>query len=157
MALEGFCDADWASDTNDRKSTSGSYVFLGSNLISWQYNKQHVVPRSSAAAEYRSLAHLVVQITWISFLLAELNFALPKRPIVWCNTHTLSFFWLILFNMIEQSMLNLICILSKKLQRSLIVKRTPPIDQVVDNLIKSSQAPGFMIYVSNSEFIPYPL
>src|ERR1044072_2671844 len=33
--LLGFCDADFAGDRIERKSTSGNCQFLGSNLVSW--------------------------------------------------------------------------------------------------------------------------
>ena len=32
--LVGYCDADWAGSTSDRKSTSGGCFYLGNNLIS---------------------------------------------------------------------------------------------------------------------------
>ena len=34
-SVHAFCDADWASDLDDRSSTSGAVGFLGPNLVSW--------------------------------------------------------------------------------------------------------------------------
>ncbi|CAM8877567.1 unnamed protein product [Rhodiola kirilowii] len=33
--LVGYCDADWAGNAEDRKSTSGVCFFLGKNMVSW--------------------------------------------------------------------------------------------------------------------------
>ena len=35
----GYCDEDWISDIDDRKSASGGCLFLGNNIISW-FNKK---------------------------------------------------------------------------------------------------------------------
>ncbi|GAA0170846.1 hypothetical protein LIER_25021 [Lithospermum erythrorhizon] len=36
--LVGFCNADWAGNTEDRKSTSGGCFFVGNNLVLEEYN-----------------------------------------------------------------------------------------------------------------------
>lgn len=59
MALEGFCEADWASEPDDKHFTLGFCVVFGSNLVPWQTKKQY---RSSIEAEYRSLAHVTTEI-----------------------------------------------------------------------------------------------
>lgn len=45
ITIKGFSDADWGADPDDRKSTSGSCIFLGPNLISWWSKKQTLVAR----------------------------------------------------------------------------------------------------------------
>lgn len=35
LNVTGFSDADWATDSDDRRSTSGMCVYLGKNLVTW--------------------------------------------------------------------------------------------------------------------------
>nr|XP_025632122.1 uncharacterized protein LOC112726813 [Arachis hypogaea] len=50
--IYGFCDSDWASDVDDRKSTNGYGIYLGSNLVSWASRKQTAVSKSSTETEF---------------------------------------------------------------------------------------------------------
>ncbi|XP_031127471.1 uncharacterized protein LOC116029561 [Ipomoea triloba] len=60
--LHAFSDSDWVGCPEDRKSTSGYDVFLGSNLVSWVCKKQRTVARSSTEAEYKALADVCAEI-----------------------------------------------------------------------------------------------
>lgn len=73
LSLRVYCDSDWGSDIDDKRSTSGLCVFLGPNLISWSAKKQTLVARSSVEAEYRGMAHATVELMWIQSLLDELR------------------------------------------------------------------------------------
>lgn len=68
-----YSDAGWASCPETRKSLTGFCVFLGTALISWRAKKQSTVARSSAKAEYRSMASAVSEMQWLTFLLEDLN------------------------------------------------------------------------------------
>lgn len=48
--VSGFSDADWTGDIDDRRSTRGFAIFLGSNFISWSARKQGTISRSSTEA-----------------------------------------------------------------------------------------------------------
>src|SRR6202166_5081447 len=50
--LNIFCDADWASDTTDRKSISGYMITMAGGAVSWSSKKQTSVALSTAEAEY---------------------------------------------------------------------------------------------------------
>jgi hypothetical protein len=48
-------------------------VRLLGNLVSWRSKKQSVVARSTAEAEFRSMAHGICELLWLQILLVELR------------------------------------------------------------------------------------
>ncbi|XP_066354384.1 uncharacterized mitochondrial protein AtMg00810-like [Miscanthus floridulus] len=71
--LAGYSDSDLAGDVDTRKSTTGVLFFLGSNVITWQSQKQRVVALSSCEAEYIAATTTACQGVWLARLLAELK------------------------------------------------------------------------------------
>nr|GEX15625.1 ribonuclease H-like domain-containing protein [Tanacetum cinerariifolium] len=53
-----YTDAEWAGYPVTRRSTSGYYVFLEDNLLSWSAKRHVTLSCSSAEAEYRSVANV---------------------------------------------------------------------------------------------------
>jgi hypothetical protein len=83
--VSAFSDADWAGCPDDRRSTGGFAVYVGSNLVSWNARKQATVSRSSTEAEYKSLANATAEIMWIQTLLDELGVSQSKAAVLWCD------------------------------------------------------------------------
>ncbi|RVW97735.1 Retrovirus-related Pol polyprotein from transposon RE1 [Vitis vinifera] len=83
LTIEGFSDADWGAQPDDRRSSSGYLVYLGGNLVSWSSTKQKVVSRSSAESEYRGLALATAEIIWMQALLQELCVPISAIPLLW--------------------------------------------------------------------------
>ena len=85
LSLHGFTDTDWAGSIDDRKSTGGYLVYLGSTPISWKSGKQRTVARSSTEAEYKALADGTAEILWIRSLLTELQIPSSTVTTLWCD------------------------------------------------------------------------
>ncbi|XP_019087589.1 PREDICTED: uncharacterized protein LOC109127405 [Camelina sativa] len=83
--LTAYTDADWAGCPSTRRSTSGYGIFLGDSLVSWSSKRQVTVSRSSVEAEYRGVANVVSEATWLRNLLFEMKCPLPKAMIVYCD------------------------------------------------------------------------
>uniref|UniRef100_M1AKZ9 Retroelement pol polyprotein n=1 Tax=Solanum tuberosum TaxID=4113 RepID=M1AKZ9_SOLTU len=84
--LTGYCDADWAACPNTRRSVIGFVLKYGYSLISWKSKKQNTVSRSSAEAEYRSMASLTAEVVWIASLYKELRVKLIEPASIYCDS-----------------------------------------------------------------------
>ncbi|WJX51639.1 hypothetical protein P8452_37816 [Trifolium repens] len=84
--LVGFCDADYAGDKIERKSTSGNSQFIGENLISWASKRQTTIALSTAEAEYISAAKCCTQLLWMKYQLEDYNIAESSIPLYCDNT-----------------------------------------------------------------------
>jgi len=85
LEINGYTDADWAGSISDRKSTSGYFMFVGGNLVTWRSKKQKVVALSSAEAEFRGMAKGLCELLWIRRLLTELGFTPTSEMELFCD------------------------------------------------------------------------
>lgn len=85
LNLQLYTDADWATCPMTRRSVSGFCVLLGKSLISWKCKKQNTVARSSAEAEYRSMASAVCELSWLFHLLKEMHISIPTPIPLYCD------------------------------------------------------------------------
>jgi hypothetical protein len=84
--LIGFCDADFAGDKVERKSTSGNCQFVGENLISWASKRQTTIALSTAEAEYISVAKCCTQLLWMRYQLEDYKVNNHNIPLFCDNT-----------------------------------------------------------------------
>ncbi|KAJ0440582.1 putative RNA-directed DNA polymerase [Helianthus annuus] len=85
LNVEAFTDADWASNPNGRRSTSGFFTLLGGNLVTWRSKKQKVVSLSSAESEFRGIVKGITEILWLKKLMKEIGFPLKLPTQLFCD------------------------------------------------------------------------
>jgi hypothetical protein len=80
--IEGFSDADWATDKDDRRSYSGYAFFLFGNIISWRSKKQPTVALSTCEAELIALTLCMKEALFLRGILLELQLLSPKDAVL---------------------------------------------------------------------------
>nr|KYP36082.1 Copia protein [Cajanus cajan] len=133
----------------DRRSTSGSSIFLRLNLVSWWSKKQTVVARSSTKAEYHSLA--------LAALLSKLKVN-HSTPIVFCdNMSTVALAHNpVLHARTKQMELDLFFVQEKVAVKCLQVVHVSAIDQCVDVLTKALSPSRFFVLRSKLQVVESP-
>ena len=71
--LKGFVDADWAGDTDSRRSATGYVFYLNEGPVTWTSKMQNTVALSSTEAEYMALSAGAQEACWLRSLLKSLH------------------------------------------------------------------------------------
>jgi transposase InsO family protein len=87
VVLKGYVDSDYASNKDNRKSTT-AYVFtLCGACISWKSQLQSIVALSTTEAEYVAATEAIKESLWLKGLLCELN-ELHDPVVVYCDSQS---------------------------------------------------------------------
>ncbi|CAH2109078.1 unnamed protein product [Euphydryas editha] len=76
--IEGYVDADWSNDINDRRSYSGFCFTLSGSVISWSCSKQKCIALSSTEAEYVSISEACKEAVYLRNLQYEITKSMYK-------------------------------------------------------------------------------
>ena len=80
--LEGYCDANWISDTRDSKSTSGYIFTLGGAAVSWKSSKQTCIARSTMESEFLALDKAGEESEWLRHCLEDIPIWTKSVPAI---------------------------------------------------------------------------
>ena len=80
--LEGYSDANWISDSDEIKSTSGYVFTLGGDAVAWKSTKQSIIARSTMESEFIALELAGSEAEWLKNFLAEIPLGIKPTPSV---------------------------------------------------------------------------
>ncbi|XP_063834918.1 uncharacterized protein LOC135084103 [Ostrinia nubilalis] len=78
----GYCDSDWASSEDDRRSCTGYTFLFQGGMISWNSRRQPTVALSTTEAEYMSLSSCIQEALWLRQLQETFWPQLKSEPMV---------------------------------------------------------------------------
>ena len=80
ISLYAYCDATWAEELVECKSTSGFVIMLNGAPMMFKSRKQETVATSSAEAEFAALHECVLELEWFQIMLSEFGLRSANSP-----------------------------------------------------------------------------
>ncbi|XP_022154958.1 uncharacterized protein LOC111022102 [Momordica charantia] len=146
LNIHGFADDDWASNLDDRKSTSSYCIYFGGNLVTWGSMKQHIISGSSTEAEFCCIANAATKLIWLHSRLKELSIVSNKPSVLWCDNleavHLSANPTLHLRT--KHVELDIYFVGDLVLQKKLVVMHLPSTEQIADVFTKPLSAKTFL-------------
>jgi hypothetical protein len=90
LSLCGYSDADFAGCLLERKSTSGTFQFLSTSLVSWSSRKQSSVSLSTIEVEYVAAASCCSQLLCMMATLQDFGLDFHHAPLLCDSTSAIS-------------------------------------------------------------------
>ena len=84
LSLVGFSNLDWASNADDRKSTTGGCFYVGANLVAWMSKKQNSIFLSTAKVEHIVAGSCCSQLLWMKKVLTDYRIS-QDTTVVYCD------------------------------------------------------------------------
>ena len=81
----GYSDADWGSDHETRRSTTGYVFLINSGAVTWQSKRQPTVALSSTEAEYMAACEAAREAVWLRALLADMGYEQQHATVLHCD------------------------------------------------------------------------
>ncbi|GAA0154729.1 hypothetical protein LIER_37950 [Lithospermum erythrorhizon] len=136
-------------------STLGFCVILGDNIVSWSSKKQPTISRSSTEVEYRALATVAAEVTWLQFLLKDLQVTLSEVPLALCDNISTTYlaYNLVLHSRSKHIALDYHFVREKVTLGDLIFKHIPTHLQLADAFTKPLSTVKFLASVSNLSLV----
>lgn len=79
--LNGFCDSDWASDIDKRRSCTAYVFLLAEGAISWGCKRQPTIALSTTEAEYMALSAGTQEAIWLRQFFQQFDSNIPSIAI----------------------------------------------------------------------------
>lgn len=83
--IQGYCDADWASDEDERRSTTGYVFTTQGRAISWCTKQQKTIAISTTEAEFMSMTAAIQECIWLKMLEREIFVNSPESIELFCD------------------------------------------------------------------------
>ena len=90
LSLYAFCDATWAEELDECKSTTGFVIMLNGAPLMFKSRKQQTIAKSSSEAEITAMASCADELKWFQGILSELGLRTPQSPpsMIYCDNRS---------------------------------------------------------------------
>ena len=85
FSISAYVDADWAGCSDDRRSVSGSVVYVGKTPVLWSSRKQDTVAMSTMEAEYYAVTECLKDVLMVKNMYQEIFGTLNVIPKLYCD------------------------------------------------------------------------